>query len=84
MYDRWRKDGAHSKEQLKSATSVKEWLKRMYLCKDTTMLMRWYKEGICENKNQDIRCIRQDGDAYKALDNFDPKFGKLHMLEPKL
>ncbi|WVZ89264.1 hypothetical protein U9M48_035690 [Paspalum notatum var. saurae] len=48
----------------------------MYLCKETSMHMRWPKEGKCSNKNKDIMEHPIDGDAWKALDNFDPEFAK--------
>ncbi|WVZ50154.1 hypothetical protein U9M48_001437 [Paspalum notatum var. saurae] len=49
---------------------------RMYLCKKTTMHMRWPTEGKHQNKNEDIMEHPVDGDAWKALDNFDPEFAK--------
>ena len=47
---------------------------RMHLCKETTMHTRWPKEGKLPNKNKDIIEHPVDGDAWKVLDNFDPKF----------
>ena len=38
------------------------------------MHMRWPKEGKRPNKNEDIMEHPVDGDAWKALDNFDPEF----------
>ncbi|WVZ81112.1 hypothetical protein U9M48_028528 [Paspalum notatum var. saurae] len=49
---------------------------RLYLCKETTMQIRWPTEGKHENKNEDIMEHSVNGDAWKALDNFDPKFAK--------
>jgi hypothetical protein len=36
------------------------------------MHMRWHKEGECENSNVIVH--PSDGEAWKALDNFDPDF----------
>jgi hypothetical protein len=36
------------------------------------MHMRWHKEGECENNN--VMVHLSDGEAWKALDNFDPDF----------
>ena len=47
---------------------------RLYLYKETAMQMRWPTEGKRENKNEDIMEHPVDGDAWKALDNFDPEF----------
>ncbi|WVZ64768.1 LOW QUALITY PROTEIN: hypothetical protein U9M48_014242, partial [Paspalum notatum var. saurae] len=47
---------------------------RMYLCKEIAMHMRWPKESKRPNKNEDIMEHPVDGDAWKALDNFDPEF----------
>jgi hypothetical protein len=34
--------------------------------------MRWHKEGVCDN--DDLIVHPSDGDAWKALDTFDPDF----------
>jgi hypothetical protein len=34
--------------------------------------MRWHKEGVCEN--DELMAHPSDGDAWKALDTFDPDF----------
>jgi hypothetical protein len=36
--------------------------------------MRWRKYG--ERKNKEVMVHASDGDAWKALDNFDPKFAQ--------
>jgi hypothetical protein len=36
--------------------------------------MRWHKDGERENKEVMVHLL--DGDAWKALDNFDPKFAQ--------
>jgi hypothetical protein len=38
----------------------------------TTMHMRWHKEGVCEN--DELMVHPSDGDAWKAIDRFDPYF----------
>ena len=38
------------------------------------MHMRWYKEGEREDKN--LMVHPSDGEAWKALDNFDPEFAR--------
>jgi hypothetical protein len=38
------------------------------------MHMRWHKE--CERENNNVMVHPSDGEAWKALDNFDPDFAK--------
>jgi hypothetical protein len=38
------------------------------------MHMRWHKDGECENNN--VMVHPSDGEAWKALDNFDPNFAR--------
>jgi hypothetical protein len=38
------------------------------------MHMRWHKEGERENNNVMVHLF--DGEAWKALDNFDPNFAR--------
>jgi hypothetical protein len=38
------------------------------------MHMKWHKECECENNN--VMVHPSDGEAWKALDNFDPDFAK--------
>jgi hypothetical protein len=38
------------------------------------MNMRWHKEGERENNN--VMVYPSDGEAWKALDNFDPDFAR--------
>ena len=47
-------------------------VKRMFLSKKTAMHMRWHKEGVRDN--DDLIVHPSDGDAWKALDTFDPDF----------
>ena len=47
-------------------------LKRMFISKRTARHMRWHKEGVRENKG--VMGHPSDGDAWKALDSFDPVF----------
>ncbi|WVZ84343.1 hypothetical protein U9M48_031384 [Paspalum notatum var. saurae] len=49
---------------------------QMFLYNEAAMHMRWPKKGIRENKNDEIIKHSSDGDAWKALDNFDPEFAK--------
>ncbi|WVZ97968.1 hypothetical protein U9M48_043463 [Paspalum notatum var. saurae] len=49
---------------------------RILLNKETAMHMRWPTEGKRENKDDDIMEHPVDGDAWKALDNFDLEFAK--------
>jgi hypothetical protein len=37
------------------------------------MHIRWHKEGVCENN--ELMVHPSDGDAWKALNMFDPDFG---------
>jgi hypothetical protein len=48
------------------------WLKWLFILKKTTMHMRWHKKGECENNN--VMLHPSDGEAWKALDNFDLDF----------
>jgi hypothetical protein len=47
-------------------------LKRLFISKEVAQHMRWHKEGKRENKDHMVHS--SDGDAWKALDNFDPDF----------
>jgi hypothetical protein len=38
------------------------------------MHMRWHKEG--EHENSNVMVHPSDGEAWKALDNFDPDFAR--------
>jgi hypothetical protein len=49
-------------------------LKRLFISKKTTMHMSWHKEGERENNN--VMVHPSDGEAWKALDSFDPDFAK--------
>jgi hypothetical protein len=49
-------------------------LKRWFILKKTAMHMRWHKDGECENNNVMVHPF--DGEAWKALDNFDPNFAR--------
>jgi hypothetical protein len=50
------------------------WLKRLFISKKTAIHMRWHKEGERENSN--VMVHPSDGEAWKALDNFDPDFAR--------
>ena len=47
-------------------------MKRLFLSKKTARHMRWHKEGIRENDQ--VMVHPSDGEAWKALDNFDVDF----------
>jgi hypothetical protein len=49
-------------------------LKRLFLTPETAKLMLWHKEGDRESQDPDIMMHPSDGDAWKALDRFDPDF----------
>jgi hypothetical protein len=47
-------------------------VKRLFLSKRTAMHMWWHKESVCEN--DELVVHPSDGDAWKALNTFDPDF----------
>jgi hypothetical protein len=49
-------------------------LKRLFLSEEITKQMRWHKEGKCDSENSDIMPHSADGEAWQALDRFDPEF----------
>jgi hypothetical protein len=49
-------------------------LKRLFISKKIAMHMRWHKESKRENSN--VMVHLSDGEAWKALDNFDPDFAR--------
>ena len=51
-------------------------LKRLFLTPETAKLMLWHKEGEREIQDPDIMMHPSDGDAWKALDRFDPEFAR--------
>jgi hypothetical protein len=46
----------------------------LFILKKNAMHMRWHKEGECENSN--VMVHLSDGEAWKALDNFDLDFAR--------
>jgi hypothetical protein len=46
----------------------------MFLSKRNVIHMRWHKDG--ERENKEVMLHPLDLDAWKALDNFDPKFAR--------
>jgi hypothetical protein len=46
----------------------------IFLSKRTNIHMRWHKDG--ERENKEVMVHPLDGDAWKALDNFDPEFAQ--------
>jgi hypothetical protein len=51
-------------------------LKRLFLSKETTKQMRWHKEETCDSGDSDIMLHLADGEAWQALDRFDPEFAR--------
>jgi hypothetical protein len=49
-------------------------LKRLFISKKTAMHKRWHKEG--ERGHSNVMVYPSDGEAWKALDNFDPNFAR--------
>jgi hypothetical protein len=49
-------------------------LKRLFLCKETTQLMRWQKVGIHDSKIADIMSHPVATESWHTLDRFDPEF----------
>jgi hypothetical protein len=49
-------------------------LKRLFISKKTAMRMRWHKE--CERENNNVMMHPSDGEAWKALGNFDPDIAR--------
>jgi hypothetical protein len=47
-------------------------VKQLFLSKKPAMHMGWHKEGVSEN--DELMAHPSDGDAWKALDMFDPNF----------
>jgi hypothetical protein len=45
-------------------------LKQLFLCEETTQLMRWQKEGIRDSEDPDIILHPMDAEAWHALDLF--------------
>jgi hypothetical protein len=51
-------------------------LKRLFLCEETTHLMRWHKKGIRDSADSDIMSHPVDGEAWHTLDYFDLEFAR--------
>jgi hypothetical protein len=49
-------------------------LKRLFLSKETAKQMRWHKEGKRDSEDSNIMSHPADGEAWQALDRFDPEF----------
>jgi hypothetical protein len=49
-------------------------LKQLFLCEETVQQMRWHKERIRNSKDPSIMSHPADGEAWHALDHFDPAF----------
>jgi hypothetical protein len=55
---------------------ITPWLKRLFLNQETTKQMRWHKEGDRQDQDPDIMVHPSDGEAWQALDRFDPEFAR--------
>jgi hypothetical protein len=51
-------------------------LKRLFLSEETTNQMMWHKEGKRDSEDFDIMSHPADGEAWQALDRFDPEFAR--------
>jgi hypothetical protein len=51
--------------------------KRLFLCEETTQLMRWQKKGIHDSEDADIMSHPMDAEAWHVLDRFDPEFARV-------
>jgi len=51
-------------------------LKRLFLSEETAKQMRWHKEGKRDSEDSDIMSHPADGEAWQALDRFDPAFAR--------
>jgi hypothetical protein len=47
-------------------------LKRLFLSEETVKQMRWHKKGKRDSEDSDIMSHPADGEAWQALDRFDP------------
>ena len=51
-------------------------LKRLFLNQETAKQMRWHKEGDRQGQDPDVMVHPSDGEAWQALDRFDPEFAR--------
>jgi hypothetical protein len=51
-------------------------LKWMFLLEEIAKQMKWHKDGKCDSEDFDIMSHPRDGDAWQALDRFDPEFAR--------
>jgi hypothetical protein len=51
-------------------------LKWLFLCEETTQLMRWHKEEIHDSEDPDIMSHPADAEAWHTLDHFDLEFAR--------
>jgi hypothetical protein len=51
-------------------------LKRLFLSEETTKQIRWHKEGKRDSEDSDIMSHPMDGEAWQALNRFDPEFAR--------
>jgi hypothetical protein len=51
-------------------------LKRLFLSEETAKQIRWHKEGKRDSEDFNIMSHPVDGEAWQALDRFDPEFAR--------
>jgi hypothetical protein len=51
-------------------------LKWLFLSKEIVKQMRWHKKGKRDSEDVDIMLHPTDGEAWLALDRFDPEFAR--------
>ncbi|WVZ93491.1 hypothetical protein U9M48_039466 [Paspalum notatum var. saurae] len=51
-------------------------LKRLFLSMKIAKSMRWHKERSSGSQSEDVMVHPADGDAWKAMDEFDPEFAR--------
>jgi hypothetical protein len=51
-------------------------LKRLFLNQETAKQMRWHKEGDRQGQDPDVMVHPSDGEAWQALNRFDPEFAR--------
>jgi hypothetical protein len=51
-------------------------LKQLFLSKETVKQIRWHKEGKRDSEDSDIMLHPADGEAWQALNRFDPEFAR--------
>jgi hypothetical protein len=55
---------------------IKPRMKQLFLSKKTTKKIKWHKEGKHDSEDSDIMSLLTNGEAWQALDCFDPEFAR--------